>query len=338
MMKKIRYFFGKSVVLPLLFFVQANAAGYTMGEGVQLGESPVFLGGYFSMDYWHNLKGTSELALDDAAVMLYGSRGAWSAMAELEFNDAYRKRWGFEEETVTDLTLHVERTYIRYEPDEHYRVTLGKFNTPYGFWNLMPINVLRDTTSDPKVVERIVPRFTTGADFDITQCQAGRFTLMAQVTRDLDYIVGNALPYNNFDVDHHFALAYRYAFGSWTLRGNGGYYHNNAEDEQWLYGYGGARYDGEAWRLLAEAGYKVSQNGERSTFGAYMQATRRMFERHFAVLRLETVTEYVENSQDHVAVFGYTYRPVFPVALKAEYQWHSRENSDKLMVSLSMLF
>ena len=63
-----------------------------------------------------------------------------------------------------------------------------------------------------------------------------------------------------------------------------------------------------------------------------------MSERHFAVLRLETVTEYVENSQDHVAVFGYTYRPVFPVALKAEYQWHSRENSDKLMVSLSMLF
>ncbi len=340
-MKYAAAIFGTLFWLAAVPTVPLRAEEYRLGEGLQLGDSPVYLGGYFSLNYWHNLKETSQLTFDDAALMLYGGRGHWSFMAEAELSDAYEHRWGYSEEEKTDWTVHAERLYGRYEAGECFRMTLGKFNTPYGFWNLMPINVLRDTTSSPRVVETIAPRFTTGADIRFGFGDAGAFSVLLQENKDLDYYINGDNHYNNFDIDNHFGIGYLFDRGTWRFRLNGGYYSERVEDEHWIYGYAGFEYFRPGWHVLSEAGYKHNDEDDsvpRSSFGAYVQATRTLWEKHDAILRLEATTDYIENSDDRFAVFGYTYRPLFPVALKAEYQYHSREDSDRLVFSLSMLF
>ena len=320
-----------------LFSLALHAGDYRIGEGVELGESPFYLGGYFSLQYWHNFKGTSEAALDDIAILLYGSEGAWNLMGEVEWSDVYRERFGFRAGRSDDLTPHAERVYAEYEPSEYFRTTLGKFNTPVGYWNRMPINVLRDTTSSPGVVSQIFPRFTTGADLRVMR-DGMAFNVLAQVTPDLDTAFNPDDFYNNFDIRRQVGIGMEYEPGPWSFGVNAGGYEERIEDEEWGYLYASAQYRTERTRILAETGYRRNADNVRSYYGAYAQLTQALTPRHFAVVRLEDMTEYIEGSEDGIAIFGYTYRPIFPVALKGEYQLHSRENGDLLLVSFSMLF
>ncbi len=313
------------------------ADDYRLGEGVQIGRMPLYLGGYFSLDYWNNFKGTSEVSLDDLAVMLYGGEGAWSALAEIEWSDLYRRRFGYGAQTETDTTLHAERVYVQYEPSEVLRVTGGKFNTPVGYWNRMPINVLRDTTSSPKIVDDIFPRFTTGADATM-RFGVLSVNLLLQVTQDLDTAFNGDDPYNNFDIERQSGIGAAGEWNAWSCGLNAGQYEERIEEETWNYLYASAQYRTPRTRIMAEAGYRRNEANSRSNAGAYIQGTQQFFERHYAVLRLEYTTDYIDRSEDSIAVVGYTYRPLFPVALKGEYQFHSRENEDILMISFSMLF
>lgn len=311
--------------------------GYRLGDGLQLGWLPLYIGGYFSLDYWHNLKGTSELKLDEASVMLYGSQGNWSAMTEVEFSDAYRHRFGFNGETTSDLTPHAERVYLRYEPSEFLRVTAGKFNAPVGYWNRMPINVLRDTTSSPRIVETIFPRFATGLDLKVSS-EGLSANVLLQVTPDLDRAFNEEGLYNNFDIEKQAGGGINLAYEQWSAGLNTGGYEERTEEERWGYLYASAAYRSEDTHVMVETGYRRNENNVRSNFGGYVQGTQRFATRHFAVMRLEYTTGFVENSEDSSAVIGYVYRPLYPVAFKGEYQFHSRENADRLIVSFSMLF
>lgn len=311
---------------------------YRLGEGMQIAGTPIYLGGYASFNYWNNFKGTGELSLDDAALMLYGGEGAWSFMSEVEMQDVYVHRWGFAAEERHDFALHAERIYARYEPVAWFRTLIGKFSAPIGVWNLMPINVLRDTTSSPKVVEEIFPRFVTGLEMDLVSEGEAEVILLAQATQDLDRAFNPDNPYINIDIDRHAGLGLLLPSEAWRLRINGGYYSERVEAQKWWYAYVGAAYEDERFGMLAEAGYRRSTDGLRSTFGAYWQGRAEVVQKHFAVVRLETVTDYVRNSDDTFAVFGYTYRPRYPMALKAEYQRHSRAHEDVGMCSFSILF
>lgn len=326
-----------SVVLILLLPGAYAEESYRLGNGIQLGKTPLYLGGYFSLDYWHNLKGTSELELDEASVMLYGNHGAWGMMAEVEFTDAYRRRFGFNAETTSDLTPHTERVFIYYEPAEYYRVSVGKFNTPVGYWNKMPINVLRDTTSSPRIVEVIFPRYTTGLNMKYTGENSGA-NLLIQATPDLDSAFSAKDIYNNFDIEKQFGLGVQFHQERWSFGMNAGGYEERIEEEKWGYLYASAQYRSEQTHVMAETGYRRNEKNMRSNYGGYLQGTQLIYAQQFVVMRLEYTTEYIQNSEDSSAVIGYVYRPLFPVAVKGEYQFHSHENEDILIVSFSMLF
>ena len=330
-----RFFAGALLAVTVSAALRADA--YTLGDGWQLGRSPYYLGGYFSTDYWHDPQGNSGFGLYDAAVMLYGGKGPWSMMTELEMSDAYVRRFGEDAGTESDLTLHAERVYAHYESSEYWNATIGKFNTPVGYWNLMPINVLRDTTSSPKVVSRIFPRFTTGAGLSIA-AERLSFNALLQVTPDLDAAFHGEKNYNNFDIDKQVGLGARFDRGPWAFNVNAGGYEERREMRSWGYLYAAGEYVSETFHLLAETGYRRNKENTQSGFGAYVQGTQTIALRHYAVLRLEYVNDYVPGSDDSIAVVGYTYRPVYPVALKAEYQFHSRSVENELLLSFSMMF
>ncbi|WP_345969982.1 MULTISPECIES: hypothetical protein [Sulfurimonas] len=324
-------------LLALLTLTGAAADEYRLGEGVQVGKTPLYLGGYFSLAYWNNFKGSSEISLDDLAVMLYGTKGAWSGLAEIEWGDLYRRRYGYDAQTDIDGTPHTERVYLQYEPSERLQVTVGKFNTPVGYWNRMPVNVLRDTTSSPSITEKIFPRFTTGIDAKITAGSVSVNVLM-QITKDLDAAFNGDNLYNNFDIERQSGIGVIGERGAWSYGVNAGRYEERVEEEAWGYLYVSGQYRTPLTRIIAEAGYRRNDDNTRSNAGGYLQGTRQIRDHHYAVLRLEYTTDYVANSDDTVTVVGYTYRPLFPVALKGEYQFHTRENEDVMIVSFSMLF
>ncbi len=326
------------IIFITLFPLLLLSAEYRLGEGLQIAESPLYLGGYFSLDYSDELNGSRSLTFNDIALMLYGQEGAWSFMGEAEMNDVYYNQFERNEDTNSSFEVHAERVYVRYQPSDTWRNTLGKFNSPVGFWNLMPINVLRATTSSPLITKQVFPRFTTGLGIDFTVQEAHRLTLLLQATPDLDTLFHDTRAYNNFDIDQHFALGYRERFEQLTLRFNAGYFRERLDQTAWYYGYMALKYNSSLWEILAEAGYRKGADSSQRVLGGYLQVARTVFDNHQLIVRAEGADDDTLNKNDNLLLFGYTYRPLYPVALKSEVQWHPQNNATELIFSVSVLF
>ena len=70
----------------------------------------------------------------------------------------------------------------------------------------------------------------------------------------------------------------------------------------------------------------------------YIQGLYNIEEKHEIIVRVESYSDKALEIKDTFAVFGYTYRPLYPIAIKGEYQRHSMHNEDQLLFSLSVLF
>jgi len=139
-----------AVLIALLFQLSAYAeeGSYRLGEGVQVAALPLYVGGYFSVDYRQQQQ-LQQFTLDDLALLAYGDSGQFFYLAEIETSDSYVKSWKPENSVSTHMRFHVERLYFGYDFTDENTLQIGKYNSPIGFWNLTPINVLRDTTSSP---------------------------------------------------------------------------------------------------------------------------------------------------------------------------------------------
>ncbi len=328
----------KKVFLYIFIFLTINCYSYELGNGVKIANSPFYMGGYFSLYYANTFQGESALTVDDIALMLYAQKNQWRFMGELEVSDLYEKQWGTNTSEQLNATIHAERFYIAYDVNSYLSTTLGKFNSPIGFWNLMPINVLRDTTSSPKITESIFPKFTTGVDLSLFPEDSYQITLLLQGTSDLDILLHDEGLYNNFDVDQHLGIGLRYLNEEWSFSANAGNYQYRLDNTRCSYIYGGINYIGDTWRIMGEIGYKSSDEDNFDKAGGYLQVAHDLQEKHTLILRLEDTQDYTIESEDYFAIFGYTYRPEFPIAIKTEYQWHKIENENKLIISFSMLF
>lgn len=324
------------LVFILLFSTLGAQEEYELGEGYQVGELPIYLGGYFSVDY-RKQDEEDRYRVDDIAFMSYGGNNTLSYMVELEFKEFYVETHDNDgKRTERDHKLYIERLYLDYTLNDTMKLRLGKFNSPVGYWNLMPINVLRETTSSPISTEIIYPRYTTGVDFSYRSFNENEIAL--------DLILQDNTPiddeYNNYDVDKHYGIGLSYGDGSYELKVNGGYFskrdHHRGVDD-FVYGLLSAKYEQEMYQILAEVGMQESKDHDKN-YAAYLQGLYRFTPKHIGVLRLESYKDDLLDSNDNIAIFGYTYRPLFPVALKLEYQQHTRANTNQLIFSFSVLF
>ena len=326
------------VLFLILSYIALFSSEYRLGEGIQIAQSPLYAGGYFSVDYADDLNGSRAFSFDDIAFMLYAQKGSWSFMGEAEMNDVYYNQFELNEDTNSSFKIHAERVYVRYEPSDTWRTTLGKFNTPVGFWNLMPINVLRATTSSPIVTRTIFPRFTTGLGIDLTVDQHHRLTLLLQATPDLDTIFHSDTTYNNFDIDRHFALGYNYTKGAFSTKINGGYFRERDIMASWYYGYLAFEYVSTKWKMMGEYGYRQNTQSTEALSAGYLQGLYSLSVQHQFIARLERVDERSSNSDKAFWLAGYTYRPFASMALKAEYQRDFSSEFQKVLLSFSVLF
>lgn len=325
-----------ALVFIFLLSLQADEE-YQLGKGVQVGSLPLYIGGYFSLDYKHT-NDIDRYRIDDLAILGYGDYEKFSYMAEFEFKEMYVETHqnGIKDSTNNDK-LYTERLYIDYNLNENYMFRVGKYNSPIGFWNLLPVNVLRETTSNPVITSIIFPKFTTGLDTSYTSYEEGelKVDVMLQHNNDLDD------EYNNYRIDKHYGFGISYKRDDYTLKLNGGYFHNLDTyiiQDNLYYLLLSAKYESDKYQILSEIGSQKSNNDYTTDYALYIQGLYRFSEQHIGVIRVESYDDNIDATDDDMLIFGYTYRPLYPIAIKSEYQFHSQNNQNQFLFSFSVLF
>jgi len=324
------------LILFLLSSLLYSDKEYKLGEGLQVGTLPFYLGGYISLNFLQREQQT-EYRVDDLAIMGYGNYDKFSYMLELEFKElyVYKDHHGVTS-TENDTHLYTERVYVDYNLDENYLLRAGKYNSNIGFWNLLPINVLRETTSSPKSTYILFPKFTTGIESSFTSYIDGEFKLNAT----LQYNEGIDENYNNYNTDKHYGIGASYEIDEYTIKINGGYFHteNNIPEKNLYYMLLSAKYESDKYQILTEIGSQKTKNEYTTKYAGYIQGAYRFTPQHIAILRAESYENKKDDDSDEIMVVGYTYRPLYPIAIKSEYQFHSKDDENQLLFSLSVLF
>lgn len=309
---------------------------YELGRGFSLGDS-LNVGGYFSTEF-ESSRTRDRFTADDVAVMAYGDlTPALSYLAELEAVGFYQKDFTDGNEN-SDRKFHIERLYGDLWVNDAFNVRFGKQITPIGYWNREPINVLRDTTSNPLYSKLLFPKFLTGIDVNgyVPGADNLNYHFFAQSTHDMDE------EYINIPNTHFYGLALEKEF-SWEWNGGGsvGEYIASAGGERTRFVQANLKYENEACVVTAEAiaartAYRVG--GDEDTYAGYLQGLYRFTPQHAAVARYEYYDRRHDDYRDHIGIIGYSYRPIYPVSLKGEYQWHSQNDENRFLFSFAVLF
>ncbi|MGD9969413.1 MAG: hypothetical protein AB7S65_03080 [Sulfuricurvum sp.] len=326
----------KTIALMLGLTVGVSAEPYELGRGIQV-DPALNVGAYFSTEYASDTK-SDTATLEDLAVLGYGDINPMlSYLAELESVGFYTKNLtdGSEDQ---QRTFRIERLYGDLWLSDDFNVRFGKMITPIGYWNLEPINVLRDTTSNPLYATLLFPRFLTGININgyVPGCEGVRYNVFGQNNHDFDD------EYINIPNTHFFGLSIEKEVSSEAgVGGSIGEYITMRSGERSRFVQANARYDDGEWVLSTEGIVSKTeyQSGvERYTTAGYAQVVYRFNSQHALVGRYEYYDRRFDGYTDQIGVVGYSYRPVYPVSLKGEYQWHSQSDENRFLVSFSVLF
>ena len=315
-----------------------NDNSYVLGNGVQVASFPLYVGGYISLEY-KNKERQKSYSLDDVAFLAYGSYNKFSYMTEIEFQNLYLKTYVNETSQVQhDTSLHVERLYGDYTFNENYMLRFGKYNSPIGFWNLTPINVLRDTTSNPHSTLILFPKFTTGllGEYVNYQHNTWQIDVMGQYNSNFDDDT-----YNNYSIDEHFGLGVTYTKNDFNLKFNIGTFRNlvlNVMSKHRYYALVSMLYEKEKYKIMGEFGSQKSKKSFVTKYAGYLQGSYLLAKKHSAIVRFESYKSIELSKKDNIAIIAYTYRPLYPIAFKAEYQLHSLSEENQMLFSVSVLF
>jgi hypothetical protein len=323
-----------SILIAVSTILQADP--YSLGQGINVNKM-LNVGGYFSTEYLAK-KGQDTASVEDVAVMAYGDiNPMFSYLAELESAGFYSKNISTGVETG-DHKFHTERFYGDLWLADAYNIRFGKQITPIGYWNKEPINVLRDTTSNPLYTTLLFPRLLTGIDINgyIPGMEGAHYHLFGQKNHDFDD------DYINIPNTHFFGLSVEKELSTeWSGGGSAGEYTTLLTNQRTRFMQANAKYDDDTWQVMGEALMAKSEyavNQHASAFAGYLQGMYRYTPQHAFITRGEYFNDHHSNYKDTIGIVGYSYRPVYPVSFKGEYQWHSLNAENRFLLSFSVLF
>jgi hypothetical protein len=317
------------MILILLSFVFGDDE-YQFGQGYKLGDTPLYLGGYFSARYDIN-ENENEFDLDDIALLLYGSFEKFDFLSEIEASDVTFEKEGKGDIDLDNSTLHIERLYLTIPIKDDSSIYFGKFNTEIGFWNQTPINVLHDTTTPPHIMTDLFPKLTTGLGYINNLNDEFSISLAVQHNHDIDD------EYNNLFVKQHYNFSIKNTKELYTW-GIGGGYFKERNNHSSTYATVGIQKELENWSVLGELYSRFTDDAPSVPYDIYLQGTWHLKNKHDLILRAESYNDEIENSSDNVGLVGYTYRPYPFMALKAEYEAHRIDRLSHAVFSFSVIF
>jgi hypothetical protein len=324
--------------LLLLLGTLLGASEYRLGHGLEINQY-LSIGGYFSSKY-ENSTNTKEYMLDDVAILAYGRLGEhFNYLIELEATEFWVRNFG-NDTTQKNMHFHIERAWLNYKQSDYLSVKVGKFITPIGFWNLNPITVLKDTTSNPRYASEIYPKFTTGvmAYGYLPFGESITYSIFLQNTKDLDP------NYNNIKTDEYYGVELKKGFEHLTVGFNMGEYEVDEVNEEHIQYFGASlKYQKNNIQLLGEYSHLTynplnNSNDKHNKYAYYLQGRYKVTPKHFVVGRYERFKDEFHGVDEEIKLIGYNYRPAYPVSIKCEYQLHDNKDNNKFLLSFSMLF
>jgi hypothetical protein len=330
--------FRRGLLLSFLAFsssITAQESAYQIGRGFEISDF-LTLGGYFSTEYELG-EDKNAFLVDDLAILAYGDNGGqFSYLLELESIDVLTV--DFENDTSeTNWPATIERLYGDYKFSDYLGFRVGKQISPIGYWNLQPINVLRETTSNPRYSRQMFPKFITGVSmygftpFDETLS----YQIYGQNSRDMDQ--DNL----NIAIDKHYGVSLEKEIGNgWKVGGSIGRF-RQLDQTKTRYAQLNSRYDTAKFSAIAEGilNYQDTVAGKSENSSAfYLQGEYRVTPQHALIARAEYYKDGIIDIKERVGILGYSFRPVYPVSLKFEYQWHADSNENQFVSSFSVLF
>ena len=321
--------------LSCLNLAVAEETQYQLGMGYELNDA-FTVGGYFSTEYGSG-KEINFFGVDDLAFLVYGENDAnFSYFFELEWSELYKIDYENNEEEQHTRPF-IERLYGDYKYSDYLSVRFGKQITPIGYWNLQPINVLRETTSNPILSRRMFPKFLTGIDiYGYTPIDENlTYHLYLQGTKDLDN------ERINIDADRHVGLSLEKDFqNGWKLGTSLGNFREVNKDKTRYFQFN-ARFDQYRYSFITESNFsrKDPDIGKvERIVDIYVQTEYRFRPKHTLIGRVEYFHNDELGLKERIGVLAYGYRIRYPISLKIEYQLHADSNDNQLLTSFSVLF
>ena len=260
----------------LFSFLKADEE-YQLGQGYQLGSTPLYLGGYFSARYDIN-HGDSEFDLDDVAVLVYGSFEKFDFLGEIEASDVTFEKEGKSDYDLSNQDLHLERLYITWALNDNTELYLGKFNSDIGFWNQTPINILHDTTTPPHIMSTLFPKLTSGIGYIYQINENLTISLSMQQNEDLDE------EYNNLFVKEHYSISLKDTKESYTWGVGGGYFKERNKHTS-TYATIGIQKEFVKLTLLGELYHRQTEDAPSVPYDLYLQGTWHIKDKHDLIIR-----------------------------------------------------
>jgi len=322
-------------ILLLLSLSILHAQEYELGKGLKVPSLPLYIGGYATVDYLQRADDYLRIRLDDIALIAYGGIKRFSYLAEFEMKESYVKEWGKVDNETYDDRVSIERLYTDYAYNDTLSIRAGKFNTPVGYWNLEPINVLRDSASNPYLAYIVYPRYTTGIllNYADTLNTDTKYSLLLQENSDFDDW------YNNISVNRHYSGSVEHFINEeLSIKANIGHF-KTTDDLPFYYFLTALQLEKERYKISAEFGARRGETEWSVPYALYIQGVWHLKERHDLIGRFEHYKiDEGALRDEQVGVFGYTYRPIYPITLKAEYQAHTYTNENQVHLSFSIMF
>ncbi len=319
-----------------IFISSLYAQEYEIGRGLTLSEK-LHLGGYASIDY-ESSNTLKQFRFDDVAVLAYGRLlPELSYLVELEATPFYQKNYSTGQEQYNPI-FYYERIYADYAYTEMFNFRVGKQISPIGYWNLEPINVLRDTSSDPLYSYEMFPKFLTGLDIYgyLNESATLKYHIFMQKNNNLN---DETL---NIKADQFFAFSLEHELTSeFSYGGSAGNFVTKDKQHTNFFQID-AKFDDYPFVFQTEAAYNDTSNTplEEKTYkiAGYAQGLYHINMKHALIGRYEYFHDSGNSRTNNIEILGYSYRPIYPVSIKGEVQHNSDERLNKFIISFSVLF
>ncbi len=321
----------RKIFLTLIFTIMLiHAEEYMIGNGIKIPNSNIYIGGYITADFIKRHDNYNRLRIDDIAFITYSNLNRFSYLGEFEIKNGYFKEWGKKNSQTTNTHLKIERLYFNYIYSDKISFKVGKFSTPVGYWNLTPIGVLRDSASNPYLAYILYPKYSTAIQIDYQDYLHDEYlyTLMLQNNSDLDE------RYNNIIVKKHIVVGIENIKDDLSFKANIGHFRTKS-NKSFYYFLLSTKYDQEKYHLTFEYGMRQKS----VPYALYIEGVYHVDTKSDIITRFETYKiDEGAFRKEHIALLGYTYRPISAITYKAEYQLRSYKNESQLKLSFSILF
>jgi len=287
------------------------------------------LGGYFSSVY-EKSKTRERFTIDDFALLLYTQHTTTDFLAEFEAKDLYFKQQEPATMERCDIQFNIERLFIRHYLDASQTLQIGKFNTPVGFWNIIPINPLRDTISVVNLSLAYFPKLLTGIMYKKEQSDSS-FLIALQENPGIDD------GYNNFKVDRHYLVSLTLSNSNITHKYSLGYYETKDDTASW---YGAYAFQMEQAKTRITFESVIRREKTETTYDLYLSSLYRFYPKWAAAFRIENFRAHYNRLlyNDTTTTTTLIHRPHPNVALKAEFNYFFQTRNPQWLLSISFMF